>query len=65
METTQLLVDGAARQRKKYKLAKHVFVVQYLWGAVGAMAFMCSFIALAWASVDTGSVEKKKKSHVM
>ena len=67
METTQLLVDGAVRQRKKCKLAKHVWVVQYLWSAVGAKAFMCSFIASLGAGSERGqwlsskSGEKKEK----
>lgn len=70
METTQLLVDGAVRQtererEKKRQLAKHVCVVQYSWGAVGAVAFMCFFHCFSRgraASTDTGSEEKIKQT---
>lgn len=61
METTQLLVDGTVRQRKKCKLAKHVCVVQYLCSAVGAKAFMCFFIASAGAAQMLVQLKKTKK----
>lgn len=71
METTQLLVYGAVRQSKKCKLAKHVCVVQYLWCAVGAKAFMCPFIASVGAGSERGhwfsrkSKTKKKRERNM
>lgn len=41
-------------KRKMCKLAKHVCVVQYLWRAVGAKAFMCAFIASAGPGDERG-----------
>lgn len=41
-------------KRKMCKLAKHVCVVQYLWRAVGAKAFMCAFIASAGPGAERG-----------
>lgn len=60
METTQLLVDGAVRQRKKCKLA--MFVWCNIYGAL--LELSCALSLLLWgpaASVDTGSAEEEGK----
>lgn len=60
METTQLLVDGAVRQRKKCKLA--MFVWCNIYGALSELS--CALSLLLWgpaASVDTGSAEEEGK----